>query len=124
MTCNLCGEHHFSLVNPGNMDAADLTNFSQYMCYGNIYRCDGCGLHLQHPEHENDELITMIKRDTYSDERMDRFVLADKRQQFEGGPSSHAKLDIIRRQIIPGCWRQYGTVPRIGSSPRPRNQGH
>lgn|GEM_PF-1355318 len=83
MKCNLCDGDRFSLLFEGNIAHDTVDRFSQYAHYGDIYRCDSCGLVAQKLDHSVEEILENLKNEKYLDEKIGELNLAEKQHHFD-----------------------------------------
>lgn len=84
MVCNLCGSEDLVLLYPGNMASENLDRFSQYSYYGDLFKCNECGLVSQLLTHEYTEILESLKGEKYLDESIGELNLSEKALQFKG----------------------------------------
>jgi 2-polyprenyl-3-methyl-5-hydroxy-6-metoxy-1,4-benzoquinol methylase len=60
-----------------------LERFSQYAYYGDLYRCEDCGLVAQKPNHETAEIIERLEKESYLDEKIGHLNVEEKHVQFK-----------------------------------------
>jgi 2-polyprenyl-3-methyl-5-hydroxy-6-metoxy-1,4-benzoquinol methylase len=66
----------------GNIENRVIDRFSQYAFFGDIYRCEQCGLVQQKPEHDINQIAELLKEEKYLDEEIGKLNSEEKGDEF------------------------------------------
>lgn len=80
--CILCGNEKMKLLFNGTLESMNMSRFSQYALYGNIYKCQGCGFVIEEKSHKTEEIIEYLKTEEYGDEIIGQLNLQEKADAY------------------------------------------